>query len=294
MKPIATAVAMLLSALLPAAAGAVDVSAGDLAPLPPGTNLAFLYGLYTDSNQYDLPGGGTVAGSNHLESATAIARYVHYLSIFGLTVAPQILVPYGALYNGELGGQSMASAHGIGDITLAAPVWLVNKPSATHATYVSVTPWLFLPTGSYDATTALSMGSNRTAFALQGALIQGVSSRVTVDLVGDVTWYGDNDDSGPFHQTISQSATSQIQAMAQYKINPANTVWAGWSGIWGGQQHLDGVDTAVATQTQQIRVAWQTWPIKTLELETMVGRDIHSEGGFKEAVRVQLRLMKVF
>jgi len=99
MKPIATAVAMLLSALLPAAAGAVDVSAGDLAPLPPGTNLAFLYGLYTDSNQYDLPGGGTVAGSNHLESATAIARYVHYLSIFGLTVAPQILVPYGALYN---------------------------------------------------------------------------------------------------------------------------------------------------------------------------------------------------
>ena len=294
MKRIATAAALLLASLLPAATRAVDVSAGDLAPLPPGTNLAFLYGLYTDSNQYDLPGGGTVAGSSHLESATAVARYVHYFSISGVTVAPQILVPYGALYNGELGGQPMASAHGIGDITLAAPVWLVNKPSPTHATYVSVTPWLYLPTGSYDPTTALSMGSNRTAFALQSALIQGVSSRVTLDLVGDVTWYGDNNDSGPFHQTLSQSATTQVQAMAQYKLNSANTVWAGWSGIWGGQQHLDGVDTAVATRTQQIRVAWQTYLVETLQLETLVGRDVYSEGGFREAVRVQLRLMKIF
>jgi hypothetical protein len=294
MKRIATAAALMIAALVPATASAVDVSAGDLAPLPPGTNLAFVYGLYNDSNQYDLVGGGTVAGASHLESATAIARYVHYTSIFGLTVAPQILVPYGALYNGELNGQPMASAHGLGDIILAAPVWLVNKPSATRATYVSLTPWLYLPTGSYDPVTALSMGANRTAFALQGALIQGVSSRVTVDLVGDVTWYGDNTDSGLVHQTLSQSETTQIQAMAQYKINPANVVWVGWSGIWGGQQHLDGVDTEVATQTQQVRVAWQTYLMKTLQLETLVGRDVYSEGGFKEAVRVQVRLMKIF
>ncbi|STV71642.1 QbdB protein [Klebsiella michiganensis] len=49
----------------------------------------------------------------------------------GFTVAPQVLMPYGRLFNGSLGGARLDSASGLGDPILAAPVWLVNNPSTT-------------------------------------------------------------------------------------------------------------------------------------------------------------------
>jgi hypothetical protein len=265
-----------------------------LAPLKPGSNLAFAYFQYGYSDQYNLANGAVLKTDTHLQSAVGIARYVHYTSIFGFVVAPQILVPFGTLYDGALGGVKMKSTAGLGDIIFAAPVWLVNRPVGAHATYIALTPWVYAPTGGYDANAALNMGGNRWKSALQGSVIQGVTDRITLDLVGDATWYGKNTNSGGLRQTLTQAPTYQVQAMARYKLNTANTVWAGYSDIMGGKQSLAGVQTGAQTDSQQVRVAWQTFVTPTWQLETMLARDVHTEGGFRQAATAQLRLMKIF
>lgn len=39
------------------------------------------------------------------------------MDVGGFTVAPQVLMPYGRLYNGSLGGVRLDSASGLGDLT---------------------------------------------------------------------------------------------------------------------------------------------------------------------------------
>ena len=119
----------LLSLASATTAGAVDLDAGDYDPAKPGTTLALVYLQHAERDELDS-GGKTVPGDNRLNTDVGIFRLVHYVSIAGLTVAPQILVP--VVKQRGLGDQAALGRHsGVGDIILAAPVWLVNRPRPT-------------------------------------------------------------------------------------------------------------------------------------------------------------------
>ncbi len=144
-------------------AGAVDVEPGDYTALPAGTNL--LIGYYQYATRDKLYSNGNQVGINaKLDSHIGIARYVRFVDIGGYIVDPQILVPFGEL-KAKDDLSALGSTSGVADPILAATVWVINKPK--EGEYLGITPFVWVPIGSYDNNKALNLGQNRWQFALQ-------------------------------------------------------------------------------------------------------------------------------
>ncbi|URR20371.1 transporter [Klebsiella quasipneumoniae] len=194
-------------------AHAVDLNSQDLIPAPAGTDAILGYFTYATRDSFTPTGGGEIKQETGLDSFVSIFRYVHYMDVGGFTVAPQVLLPYGRLYNGSLNGVRLDSASGLGDPILAAPVWLVNNPSTTFA----IVPYLYLPAGSYDAGRTLNVGENRWKFDLQLGGVQQLGNGFATQLSTDVMWYGVNDDaSGIGTGRLKQDNTYQFQGWVNW------------------------------------------------------------------------------
>lgn len=159
-------------------AHAVDLNSQDLIPAPAGTDAILAYFTYATRDSFTPTGGDEIKQGTGMDSFVSIFRYVHYMDVGGFTVAPQVLMPYGRLYNGSLGGVRLDSASGLGDPILAAPVWLVNNPSTTFA----LVPYLYVPAGSYDAGRTLNVGENRWKFDLQLGGVQQLGNGFATQL----------------------------------------------------------------------------------------------------------------
>ncbi len=290
--------ASLLLALPMLAAGpayAVDLDALDLVPAPPGTDAVLSYTTFTTRGSYVPNGGSAIEDGTKLNSLVGIFRYVHYMDVGGFTVAPQVLLPYGGLFDGSLGGASLESATGFGDPIFAAPVWLLNnKPTGTN---FAIVPYLFVPLGSYDAGEALNLGENRWKFDLQAGGTQDLGNGFTLQASADVMWYGKNSDAlGRGDGDLKQDNTYQAQIWLSY-TPPSDKSWnfaVGYSKLWGGVQYLDGVENGTATKADQIRLEVSKFLAPTFQVQGLVQRDLAVEGGFKEDLRATIRFMKVF
>lgn len=281
-------------AMSPLVAGAVDINAGDFTPAPPGTNAGLLYTTYATRDSYVLKSGDKVPDSS-LDSLIGIFRYVHYMDVGGFTVAPEILLPFGTLYDGQVGGTPLSSASGFADPIVALPVWIVNRPDA--GTYVTLVPYLYLPLGSYDAGEVLNLGENRLKFDLQLGVSQKLTDSLTLEAGADVLWYGDNDDATARGQgKLEQDNTYQGQLWLTYAplAAPGWSFSAGYSKLWGGDQTLDGVDTGTATRSDQIRLQAAKFIAPDFQVLVAAQRDLNVEGGFEQDFSFTLRLMKLF
>ncbi|OHC95521.1 MAG: hypothetical protein A2095_03820 [Sphingomonadales bacterium GWF1_63_6] len=289
-----TSVAALVAFGFAGAAQAVDVDPGDYTALPEGTNLALLYGIYTDRDQLQVPGVGTLDEGTRLKSAIGLARFVHFMKIGPFIVDPQIIIPFGTIYGGKVNGQRLDKSSGIGDIVPFATIWFVNKPDPNHGTYLGFSPIVTFPTGNYKAGKSVNIGGNRMTYDMQVGLIQGLGKGLTLDVYGDVIWYGDNDKYGAARQTLSQNTTASLQLWGRAALSPKTSVSLGYAGYWGGKQKVDDLYNGNKTENQQIRVALQTMVSKSIQLEGIAGRMVHVEGGFREAARFQIRVLKIF
>lgn len=272
-------------------AQAVDVDAGDYTALPEGTNLGMVY--YQHAERRSLySGGDKVPVRAGLDSDIGILRGVHFMKLGGFTIDPQFLLPFGQLEGKRDTSGLGKSDGGIGDLILASTVWLVERPEAK--TYFGVTPFLYVPTGRYDRDDPLNLGENRWKVALQAGYIQGLGDKWWLDLVGDVTWFGKNDDATAAGLTLRQSALYQGQAFLRYQVTPTFDVRVGYSQLWGGETRLEGFDQRDEPRTHkyQVGAAWFVAP-KT-QLLFNYGRDQSVENGFREGDRLNFRLMQIF
>jgi len=259
-----TVVATLL--LSSGSALAIDVDAGDYTALPPGTNLAMGYYQFATRDALYSNGGG-------------------------YTVDPQFLLPIGKL-EGKDDTSTLGDASGIGDLTLAATVWLVNKPESN--TYFGITPFVYVPVGSYDRKDSLNLGENRWRYALQAGYITALTPNISLDLVGDVTFYGENDELGAAKATLKQDPSYQLQGFLRYHMSPQWDLRTGISHTFGGETELNGVnqDDKLATTKMTIGTAWFITP--ALQLLANYGQDLSVENGFKEQNRLNVRVLKAF
>ncbi|WP_396233598.1 transporter [Acinetobacter baumannii] len=129
----------------------------------------------------------STAGEYHFPH---IARNTDYIDIAGFTIAPQILLPYGHLYNASLAGNQLNSAHGFVGPILAAPICLINKPERSFA----IAPYLYVPIGTYHSDEALNIDENRWKFDLQLGGTQQHGNGFSTQISADAIWYGSNDD----------------------------------------------------------------------------------------------------
>lgn len=275
-------------------AHAVDVDPGDYTALKPGTNLALLYGIYTTRDELQVAGVGTLKDGTELQSAIGLARFVHFMKVGPFIVDPQIIVPFGTLYDAKVGGQRLKGSSGIGDINPFATIWFVHHDDPAHSTYIGFSPIVSFPTGTYDHNKAINLGGNRYVYDMQIGAIQGITKGFTVDAYGDLIWYGNNDKYGPARQTLTQDKTGSIQLYGRFALSPKTSVALGYAGYWGGKQRVDGIDNGTRTENQQIRVVAQTMVAPTIQLEGIASRMVHVEGGFREAARIQIRVLKIF
>lgn len=289
-KCVGACAVMLAAGAWTTPATALDVDAGDYTALPPGTNLGLLY--YQHAERKKLYSGGDAVLSNaQLDSDVGILRGVHYTSLGGYTVDPQFLLPFGRL---EAGGDinALGSTDGVGDLILAMTVWVHNDPK--NKSYFGITPFVWAPTGSYDKNRALNLGENRWKAALQFGYITPLSDHVTLDLVGDATWYGKNDAFGPASATLKQDIAYQVQTHFRYSLSDATYLGFLYSHTWGGETEVNGVKQNDRLSTGKIAFTVGHFFVPTVQGLVSAGRDVTVENGFKEDWRLNLRLLKVF
>ncbi|EJN28787.1 hypothetical protein PMI36_00173 [Pseudomonas sp. GM79] len=271
-------------------ASAVDVDAGDYTALPEGTNLGLLYyqhternALYADSHKVPINAG--------LDSDIGILRGVHFTKIGDYIVDPQFLLPFGNV-RAKDDLQDLGNDSGTGDLILAATVWLLNEPEKRR--YFGITPFLFVPTGSYDKDQAINLGENRWKFALQAGYITGLTEKLTLDLVGDVTFFGDNDDYGSASVTQKQDPLYQGQAFLRYNFTERFDVRAGISKLWGGESNISDLDMDDKPGTSKFTVGTSYFVTPSTQLMVNYGQDIEVDNGFKEDSRINLRILQLF
>jgi len=283
-------VASMMCSMMPSIAKAIDVDAGDYTALPAGANLGILYYQYATRDAAYVD-GGQQPGNPRLDSNIGIARGVHYMDVGGYIVDPQFLLPFGTL-KGKDDLSAAGDTDGIGDLILAATVWLVNKPKSN--TYFGITPFVYLPTGSYDKDDALNIGENRWKFALQAGYITGITHDLLLDVIADVTLFGKNDEFTTQKLTMKQDALTQVQTVLRYQLTPAWDLRAGGSYAFGGETKVQGQkqDNEVGTWKFMVSSAWFATP--TLQFIAGYGRDLDVRNGLREADRVNLRVLKVF
>lgn len=286
----ARALAVAATAFAATGAQAVDVDAGDYTALPAGTNLGLVYFQHAERNKL-FSGGSQVPINASLDSDVGILRGVHFMDIGGYIVDPQFLLPFGKL-KGKDDLSALGSGSGTADLILAATVWLVNDPKAK--TYFGITPFLFLPTGSYDRNKALNLGENRWKFALQGGYITPLSESVTLDLIGDVTVFGKNDEFGATSQTLKQKPQFQGQAYLRYNLSPVFDLRAGLSYTAGGETEVNGVNQNDRTATSKFQLGGAYFVGPKTQVLATYGRDLDVRQGLKESGRINLRLLQIF
>lgn len=289
-KMAARILALAAGVLFASGASAFDVDAGDYTALPAGTTLAAVY--YQSASRDALYANGSrVAGDNRLDSSVGILRGVHYMNVGGYTIDPQFLLPFGSLEGkGALSGLGRES--GIGDLILASTLWLVNQPE--RGTYFGLTPFLQLPTGDYDRNRALNLGENRWRLTLQGGFITPLADKLLLDVIGDVTVFGKNDDFGPTGAKLTQKAQYQLQTHLRYNLTPSWDVRLGLSHINGGETEVDGVSSNDRQRTSKFTIGSGYFITPTLQVLANYGRDISVENGFREDNRLNLRLLTLF
>ncbi|GAA5004810.1 transporter [Acinetobacter puyangensis] len=272
---------------------AVDLNSQDLIPAPAGTNAVLGYMTYASRDSFATINDKEIKDNTGLKSVVGIFRYVYYMDIGGFTVAPQVLLPYGRLYDGSLNNTRLESASGAADPIFAAPVWLVNNSKTNFA----IVPYLYVPAGAYDAGRTLNLGENRWKFDLQLGGTQQLGGGFTAQVSADVMWYGDNKDAiNNGVGRLEQDNTYQVQGWLSY-TPPEDKTWtlaAGYSKYWGGKQTVDGVENGQMTKVDQLRLELSKFVAPTVQLQGQLQRDLQMEGGFKEDLRATLRIMKVF
>lgn len=285
----ALAASVALMPLAGGAAHAADAQPRDFMPAPAGTKLGLLYYSYTTSDNYVDRDGNDVPDSG-LDTNVAILRYVQYFNLGDMLADFNVIVPMGKLSNMQLGGPEIDTKDfGIGDATFVFTVF----PYINHdkKQYVGIATYLNMPTGDYDADEP-GLGTNRWSMTVQPAYYFNLAPKWSVDLVGDITVYGDNDD-GPGGATIEQDPSYTAIAWLNYQATETGMLSLGVSASWFGEQSVGGVDQGDGNVTT-IRAAWSQMLNPTTQLLVELGTDVDAENTFERDTTALVRLAKFF
>lgn len=282
---------LLLTALLPALpAHAVEVAPGDYEQYPVGATIGALYYQHSTTGSA-YANGHKVSSDFNLKSDVGILRLLHVYALSDtLTIDPQFLLPFGHVSSGG-DASALGSTRGIGDLILTAPLKLrLNEARDT----LSIAPYVFVPTGTYDKDDPLNIGENRWKFELQGAYVKHFTEKWAMDLVGGATWYGDNDDYTSAGNRMEQDVSYAAQLMGRYMPDPTTTFGIGFGHTWGGETNVEKVNQDNEAGTTNFRLTATKFVTAQDQIQLQLGKDLTVDNGPKEDFRMNLRYARVF
>lgn len=247
---------MALTALwLSGTARAIDVDPLDYVAAPPGVNLAILYAGFIDDHQ-------TIAGPR-LDANINIARFVAYREFMGITVDPQVLLPFGT-QNVTIDGVGQIGDSGLADPIFAATFWFVND----EKNQFGITPFVTAPIGSYDNNRAVNLGTNNWTGTLQFGWVHKPTPKLGLEIVGDVKFATDNDEFGPTSETVEYDEAYQLQLLGSYKVSDSTTLGLNLSTERQADTTVNGFTTPGA-EIDKASVYAQFWIAPTFQLQAL-------------------------
>ena len=271
-------------------AAQVATDPGDYSPLPAGIDLGILYLQSFDNDEYYV-NGQRIENGPTLSADIGLLRWVHYMEIGGFIVDPQIILPFGQLKLNAGGAETKAS--GLGDPIVGATIWLYNNTDTKRA--FGVTGLVSLPLGSYDEEKGpVNLGENRTKFITQAAYVTPISEQFSLHLIGEYTFFGDNDDFGASDISREQDDQYGYQVHLNYHISDTTTASLNYYHDFGGETEVAGVKQQDELNSNRWQFTVQHFVQPDLQVQLQYGRSISVENGFFENDRINLRFVKVF
>jgi hypothetical protein len=229
-----------------------------------------------------------------IKAHTAVAAYSRVIDVFGKSGRVDLVVPYSRLTgSGTIGEREQErKMAGFADPAARFSVNLYGAPALTleefknyrQDTIVGVSLMATAPLGQYDDDKAANIGSNRWSFKPEVGVSQAIGSW-TVEAIGGVTFFTDNDDYFGGHKR-EQEPIYSLQGHLIYSFQSG--IWAALDATYysGGKTSLDGVQGD--DEQGNVRVgATLTFPINinhsiklygSTAVETRVGGDFNILG----------------
>lgn len=272
-------------------ASALEVTAGDYEMYPAGVNIGLLYFQHSRTSDLYINGNRAV-GDFRITPTIGLARYIRTVKLTDTaTLDAQAILPFGHIGTGD-NASALGSTSGAADLILGAPVKFLLD--ATTRDVVSIGPFVYLPTGSYDRSRALNLGENRWKGLLQLAYVKHFGSTWALDTVGDVLVHGKNTKFGPLEATLKQNPRYEVQAHLRYILSPATALSVGLGHYRGGETRINEVKQNDRLRTTYGRLTATHFVNQTTQFQMQLGRDLSVYNGAKEDARLNLRLAKIF
>jgi hypothetical protein len=190
---------------------------------------------------------------------TATLAYMHVIDFWGQSGSLAVVVPNAWLSaSGEVFDQARSiSRTGLADITARLSINLFGAPALTlpefaryqQDTIVGVTLLVTAPSGQYDASKLVNIGTNRWSFKPEVGISRALGAW-TLEAAAGVTFFTDNDQF--FGSGVrQQDPLYSIQGHAIYNLNPR--LWVALDGTYytGGRTTLNGkVDNDLQSNTR--------------------------------------------
>lgn len=216
--------------------------------------------------------------------------YVRTLNIAGRSANIGVIVPYvlGDLKGTYLGEPASAERSGIGDMAFRGAINLYGGPAMSPGEFSTYRPRTLIgtslivkgPTGQYDSSKLINIGTNRWSFKPEIGVVQ-VFGRWAIDAYVGVWFYTDNEDffGG---STRTQDPIYSTQAHIRYLFKPG--LWAAIDGnFWnGGQTTVNGVanDDEQRNSRVGVTLSIRLAPRHNLRIATSAGAITRIGGDF--------------
>jgi hypothetical protein len=252
-----------LQALLLMAAAAAPVSAQQLepraySPAPVGANF---FGVAYANSSGDVVFDPSLPFTDVTANVNAVAPfYVRTFGLFGRSASFGAVLPYvWGRVEGNVGETfRRADRSGLGDSALRFACNLVGTPALSPREFAARKPGTTLgvsltitaPTGEYDGSKLINIGTNRWAFKPELGFAQPLG-RWWLDLYAGAWFFTTNHD---FYggQTRAQDPLYVIQGDVSYTFKPR--LWLALAGTWyrGGATTVDGVANADRQENSRV------------------------------------------
>ena len=245
----AVALLVCLTGLLARGGLAQELVPAAYTPAPYGINLVTLTAAYNDGDLAFDPSGPIEDASGQISfSNLGFARTFNFA---GRSANIGIGVPYvvGHLEGLYLGEQAYADRSGLGDMGVRIAVNVFGAPAMTPQQFQSYRPKTLIgasmvvkaPTGQYDPSKLINIGTNRWSFKPELGIVR-VMGRWAIDAYVGGWFYTDNTEFfGGL--TREQDPILSTQCHARYLIKPGLWVAVDGNFWWGGQTTINGVES---------------------------------------------------
>lgn len=290
-------IALLAGIAPPAFAG----KARDYLNAPVNTWVTFYNAAYARSVSPVVGGaefGVPEVATDVVSQSVIISRII---DVWGRTGGLSLIVPHAAIESS--GGSFRAADSAVGDLAFAAEVNLFGAPALSKDAFREWTPETFssihfvlsAPTGSYDPSSPVSVGSNR--WSLTSTINYSYTpdaGRTWLEAYASVRSFSANHDPPGTASRLEQRPLLQFEAHASRNVTPDLWLSADLYYDWGGETFVDDVGQNNAANTLRLGAGLGVRIPKVGQLMLNADRVVAAPVGQPDGYSLRLSLARVW